>query len=38
MFCSDFEIHRKEEFGGNIIYKTYDDLAKDFAEEVGVIE
>lgn len=29
----DFQIYRKEEFGGNVIYKTYADLEKDFAEE-----
>ncbi|XP_039272029.2 tyrosine--tRNA ligase, cytoplasmic-like [Styela clava] len=29
----EFEILRKEEFGGNIVYKNFHDLEKDFAEE-----
>ena len=36
LFCiiSEFMIERKEEFGGNKIYKNFEEVEQDFASEV----
>lgn len=36
LFDVEFQVCRKEEFGGNVIYKTFAELEKDFADEVGI--
>lgn len=33
-FIIEIEIKRKEDYGGNKVYSNYDELEKDFANEV----
>ena len=36
LFFTEFQILRKEEFGGNKMYSEYEELHNDFAKEVGL--